>query len=161
MSASYKQPCREELERLVSEGDVEMAILATVDGLPITQAASSLEVGDAVSAMTASLVAIADTMAGQFDTDAGGCRQVIVESARRTIALIHAGENMVLAAVGEAGVNLGMLLSRARHSAEKIVDIVARSSDHAEVDQRQAPAGADLEELVRRVLQEAAQARGG
>ncbi len=158
--ASYEQPCREELERLVADGDVEMAILATVDGLPITQAVASTETGDAVSAMTASLVAIADTMVGQFDEDGGPCKQVVVESPRRTIALIHAGENMVLAAVGQAGVNLGMLISRARHSAERIVDIVARSKDHAEVEQHKPPEGSSLEDLVRRVLQEAAQARG-
>jgi len=162
MTASYIEPCRTTLRELVDGGAVETAILATVDGLAITHVGDNSDHADAASAMSASMLALSDALASQLSgTEGEHCRQTVIESRDRTIALIHAGENMVLAVVGRAGLNLGMVLSQARHTAEKIVDIVAKSSDHAEIEAHRAPERASLDELVRRVLQEAAQARGG
>jgi len=162
MTASYVEPCRKTLRALLDGGSVRMAVLATADGLPIAQAVEGELESDAVSAMSASLLAIADAMVGQLgDGDEGGCRQVVIESPDRIVALIHAGDNMTLAVVGAPGLNLGMVVSQAKHAVEKIVDMVASSADHAEIEEHRAPEGRDLESLVRRVLQEAAQARGG
>lgn len=156
MSASYVEPCRELLAELVDQGAVDAAILCTVDGLPITHAARSEIPADASSAMSASMLALGDGLAGAVGGD-DKCRQVVIESAQRTIGLIHAGENMVLGVVGRSGINLGMVLSQARRAAERIVEIVASSAEAGEVGSHKPPARASLEELVQRVLREAAE----
>ncbi|RMF70327.1 MAG: roadblock/LC7 domain-containing protein [Calditrichaeota bacterium] len=158
MTASYVEPCREVLQDLVEQGLVDAAILCTVDGLPITHAADMDLPADATSAMSASMLALGDAMVGSVGEDEKS-QQVVMESPSRTIGLIHAGENMALAVVGRAGMNLGMVLSHAKIAADKIVDIVTKSADHAEVEKHKALKRASLEELVQRVLQEAAENR--
>ena len=160
MTASYVKPCRERLEALLEEGGIEAAVLCTADGLAVAHAGKAGE-SERVAAMSASMLALGDAMIGGGDGEAAECRQVVVETDGRVMTLIHAGENMALAVTGAADVTLGMVLGRARRAAEDIVTIVAESSDAAAIEEHARPERADLEELVRRVLREAAEARGG
>lgn len=159
MTASYVQPCQEALTAFVNEGIVEAAILCTVDGLPIAHSSRLELASDAASAMSASLLALADAIIGQTGDADARCHQVVVESKNRTVAVIHAGDNMVLAVVGKAGINLGMVLGHANLTAERIVAIVSGSEDRAEIEQHEAPKRASLEELVQKVLREAQENR--
>ncbi len=157
MSQDFEKPCEQELLRLVRETEtIEAAILCTVDGLPITHAAKEGLPADALSAMSASILALGDAIAGQTGYE-GKSRQVVIESAGRTVAIIHAGENMALTVVGGANINLGRVLGHANLAAKKLLDIVTGSKDHREISDHQAPRKASLEELVKRVLQEAAE----
>lgn len=158
MNESYVPACRDALHTLIDNGVVETAILCTVDGLPITYAANMEWQDDAIAAMSASMLALADAVIGTTSAEAH-CRQVVLESTGRTVALIHAGENMVLAVAGGAGMNLGMVTSHARKAVETILSIVASSADHAEIEQHEALEPASLEDLVKRVLQEAADSK--
>lgn len=158
MTSSYVEPCRQVLEELLSDGMVDASILCTVDGLPITYAAHMEIPSDSASAMSASMLALADAMVGSVGENEQ-CRQVVMESNGRTLGLIHAGENMVLAVIGSSGMNLGMVLSHANLAAGKILSIVSSSKDHAEIEQHKALKRTSLEDLVKQVLREAAEAR--
>jgi len=153
VSQDYEKPCRETLELLINDGLIEAAILCTVDGLPIAHA-SHLDVPeDALSAMSASMLALADAVIGQVGSD-GGCRQVVAESSGRTVAIVHAGENMALAVAGKPGTNLGMVISHANLTVKNILTIIAKSQDKKEIEQHVAPTKNSLDELMKRVLQE-------
>lgn len=158
MGESYIPACREALYALINNGVVETAILCTVDGLPITYATNMERQDDTTAAMSASMLALADAVIGTMGDEAH-CRQVVLESTGRTVALIHAGENMVLAVAGGSGMNLGMVTSHARKAVKAILNIVSESTDHNEIEQHEALKPASLEDLVKRVLQEAADTR--
>ncbi len=160
MTASYVKPCRKRLEALLEEGGIEAAVLCTADGLAVAHAGKAGE-SERVAAMSASMLALGDAMIGGGDGEVAECRQVVVETDGRVMTLIHAGENMALAVTGAADATLGMVLGRARRAADDLVAIVAGSSDAAEIEEHGQPRGASLEELVQRVLREAAEARGG
>jgi len=150
---NYKEACREELEHLVShEDDLEAALLCTVDGLPVAYACSIEIEADSLSAMCSSMLSLGDALACQGGKDS--CIQVVIQSENRTVALIHAGEEMLLVLVGGESLRLGMLLSHARKGVERIVDIV-NSSKLAAKREPQQDGPVLLEELVKRVMREA------
>jgi len=154
MSDSYIPACREALHTLIGTGIAEAAILCTVDGLPITHATNMEVEDDAIAAMSASMLALADAVIGST-SDETCCHKVVLEAPKRTVALIHAGENMVLAVAGGAGMNIGMVTSHARKTAETILGIVTQSSGHANIEQHEL-AQVPLDDLVKRVLKEVA-----
>ncbi len=158
MSNRYKQDCKQELEQLVArEPNLNAALLCSVDGLPIASAANSSLEADAISAMCSSMLSLGDALALQGDDDA--CIQVVTQSPNQTIALIHAGEDMLLALMGSRQLKLGMLLGHARKEVETIVEIIRRSKRKERQVEAARPAAerkpALLEELVNRVIQEA------
>ena len=158
MSYDYEEPCHALLETLIDDGVIEAAILCTVDGLPITHASRFDVPEDAISAMFASMLALSDTVVGQVGGTLG-CRQVVVESPERTIAIVHAGESMALSVTGNNGVNLGMIISHANAAVQKILNITSKSVDKKNIEQHTRPERASLDELVQKVLHEAAQNR--
>lgn len=149
----YKQACKEELDYLVSHEDgLEAALLCSVDGLPVAYASDIDFEMDSLSAMCSSMLSLGDALAIQGGRD--HCIQVVTQSENRTIALIHAGDEMLLVLVGGESLRLGMLLSHARTGVERIIDIVANSKRAA----KRAPTSNGsvlLEELVNRVIREA------
>jgi len=150
---NYKEACREELEHLISHEDgLEAALLCSVDGLPVA-CASSIELeADSLSAMCSSMLSLGDALAFQGGKD--NCIQVVTQSENRTVALIHAGEEMLLVLVGGESLRLGMLLSHARKGLERIVDIVTNSKLAAKREKKQ-NGPLLLGELVDRVMREA------
>jgi len=156
--SNYKEACKQELERLLSrEVHLNAALLCTVDGLPVAQAANSELESDAISAMCSSMLSLGDALAIQGDDDA--CIQVVTQSRNQTIALIHAGEEMLLALMGSRQLKLGMLLGHARKEVEIIIEITKRSKRKEQQIEIAKPApqrkAALLEDLVSRVIQEA------
>jgi len=153
-----KHACRHELEQLVArEANLDAALLCSVDGLPVAYASSvNIEV-DAVSAMCSSMLSLGDALAMQGGDD--NCIQVVTQSFGHTIALIHAGDDMLLTLMGSRNLKLGMLLGHARKEVEVIIDIMnkehieEKAIEAAKPKNEQQPAL--LEELVKRVMQEA------
>ncbi|MFQ5518484.1 MAG: roadblock/LC7 domain-containing protein [Mariprofundus sp.] len=155
---NYKQACRQELERLVTrEPHLDAALLCSVDGLPVAYAANVDIEADAIAAMCSSMLSLGDALAIQADDD--GCIQVITQSRNSTIALIHAGEDMLLALMGSRDLKLGMLLGHARKEVEIIIDLMSKSHLKEKQVEAAKPVAekkpALLEELVNRVIQEA------
>ena len=154
----YKQACKQELDNLVNrEANLNAAFLCSVDGLPIAYASSIDIEPDAIAAMCSSMLSLGDALSMQGGDE--NCIQVVTQSRQCTLALIHAGEDMLLALMGSQELKLGMLLGHARKEVEVIVDLVKRSKqalaqqeDHKPAEKKQP---ALLEDLVKRVLQEA------
>jgi len=158
LSSHYKLACKRELEHLVSrEANLNAALLCTVDGLPVAFATNVNLETDAISAMCSSMLSLGDALAVQGDDD--NCIQVVTQSRNQTIALIHAGNDMLLALMGSRQLKLGMLLGHAKKEVEIIVELMNKSN--LEEQQIEAAKSSDakkpvlLEELVNRVIQEA------
>ncbi|MDQ6996615.1 MAG: roadblock/LC7 domain-containing protein [Mariprofundus sp.] len=158
MVSNYKQACKQELEHLLSrEANLNAALLCSMDGLPMACAASKEIETDAISAMCSSMLSLGDALAVQGDDDT--CVQVVTQSRNQTIALIHAGDDMLLVLMGSRQLKLGMLLGHARKEVEIIIELMNKS--YREERQAEAAKPADarkpamLEDLVNRVIQEA------
>jgi len=156
--SNYKEACRRELEHLVErEAHLDAALLCSVDGLPVAYASSIQIEADALSAMCSSMLSLGDALAIQGGDDT--CIQVVTQSRGRTVALIHAGKDMLLGLMGSRELKLGMLLGHARKEVEVIVELINQShhetkqSEKAKKPAERQPAL--LEELVKRVMQEA------
>ncbi|MBL4776084.1 MAG: roadblock/LC7 domain-containing protein [Mariprofundus sp.] len=158
MANPYKEACRQELEKLVSrEPNLDAALLCSVDGLPVAFV-SEIEIEiDAMSAMCSSMLSLGDALSIQGGDEA--CIQVVTQSRGCTFALIHAGNELLLALMGNRSLKLGMLLGHARKEVEIIIELMKKSKQQ---DQKQNTAPmlkhkkpALLEELVNRVVQEA------
>ena len=156
--SNHKEACRRELEHLVDrEHNLDAALLCSSDGLPIAFAASGEIEADALSAMCSSMLSLGDALAIQGDDE--GCIQVVTQSKNQTVALIHAGSDMLLALIGSRELKLGMLLGHARKEVEIIVELMNKQHQDEQVEEKKkAPEQrqpAMLEELVKRVMQEA------
>ncbi|PIP02106.1 MAG: hypothetical protein COW18_07740 [Zetaproteobacteria bacterium CG12_big_fil_rev_8_21_14_0_65_54_13] len=154
----YKKACRDELEQLVArETHLNAALLCSVDGLPVAYAASVEVEADAIAAMCSSMLSLGDALAIQGGDD--DCIQVVTQSRGHTVALIHAGNDMLLALMGSSELKLGMLLGHARKEVEIIIDLMDKSKQEKKQSEENKPAAqkkpAMLEELVKRVMQEA------
>lgn len=147
----HAAPCRVALQALVSSGSVDAAVLCSVDGLPITHITCLDIPEDAISAMTASLMALADAMVGQMG-EQGSCRQVVIESVGRTVVLVHAGNNMALAVAGQSGMNIGMVIGHAKRTVEQILDILSLPKAIEESRPSPKPATSSMDELIKRVM---------
>jgi len=154
----YKKACRDELEQLVArEINLSAALLCSVDGLPVAYAASVDIEADAIAAMCSSMLSLGDALAIQGGDE--DCIQVVTQSRGHTVALIHAGNDMLLALMGSSELKLGMLLGHARKEVEIIIDLMDRSQQEKKQSEAKKPVAkkqpALLEELVKRVMQEA------
>jgi len=158
MANEHIEACRQELEKLVSrEPDLDAALLCTVDGLPVAFFADIDIETDSMSAMCSSMLSLGDALSIQGGDE--GCIQVVTQSRGCTFALIHAGEQLLLALMGNRSLKLGMLLGHARKEVEIIVELMNQSNEQhktqkaANIAKIKKPAL--LEELVSRVVQEA------
>jgi predicted regulator of Ras-like GTPase activity (Roadblock/LC7/MglB family) len=155
----YKKKCGKELEHLVArEAHLDAALLCSVDGLPIAYACSKEIEADALSAMSSSMLSVGDALSIQGGDE--GCIKVITQSENRTVALIHAGEEMLLVLMGGKALKLGMMLSHAKKEVEKILAIIA-SAKQKKQDEPEKTELNQLEELVRRVMLEAQERSSG
>jgi len=158
MANQYKEACRRELENLVSrEPNLNAALLCSVDGLPVAFVSNiDLEI-DAMSAMFSSMLSLGDALSIQGSDDA--CIQVVTQSRGCTFALIHAGDELLLALMGNRSLKLGMLLGHARKEVEIIIELMNQSKQQEQTVKASQPLKnkkpALLEELVNRVVQEA------
>ncbi|TLS67534.1 roadblock/LC7 domain-containing protein [Mariprofundus erugo] len=155
----YIKACHDELGQLVArEAHLNAALLCSVDGLPVAYAASIDIEADAIAAMCSSMLSLGDALAIQGGDDED-CIQVVTQSRGHTVALIHAGPDMLLALMGSRELKLGMLLGHARKEVEIIVDLINKSKQEKKMSEQAKPAAekkpALLEELVKRVMQEA------
>jgi len=155
---SYKQACKRELEHLLSrEPHLNVALLCSVDGLPVACASNKDIETSAISAMCSSMLSLCDALAVQGDDD--GCIQVVTQSRNQTITVIHAGEDMLLVLMGGKQLKLGMLLGHAKKEVEIIVDLINKAHREDQHIEAKKPVDAGkpalLEELVNRVILEA------
>jgi len=117
---------RELLESFISDFDqVGGAVLATMDGLLVAHAVRirGIEV-DSVAAMSASMLSLADAMAGQAGNSCAD--KLISEAESSTLVVLHAGP-LILTVVGRPNVNTGLIFTAARRTAKSVSELVKRS----------------------------------
>lgn len=102
-------------------GDNDLAdglVLATEDGLLIANAIQNKAIEpDAIAAMSASMLALADALAGQAGR--AYADNLISEAESSTLVILHAAE-LILTVIGRPNVNIGMILNAARRTAKAI-----------------------------------------
>lgn|GEM_PF-5466497 len=145
--------CHRELAELITGSDTILAtILATQDGLLVTSESNDAAVeSDAIAAMSASLISLADALAGQ----AGKALvdNVISEAESSTLAILHAG-SLILTVIGKAGVNIGLVLVSARRTAKKIEALTLRFGQENEEVLRGVEMLKDPEAVLERIMKE-------
>jgi len=98
--------------------DITGAVIASEDG-HVLAAHSRNEMGsERVAAMSSSLVGLGATMAGT--TGQSDNEYVIVQNTGGYVATLRLGTSHLLTVAAKTGINLGMLLSLARHAAEDL-----------------------------------------
>lgn len=154
VSEKEAQACQRDLEELIGRFDsLEGTVLSTPDGLLIATASRNGGIeADAVAAMSASLLSLADALAGQAGR--AFADNVISEAESSTLVILHAGE-MILTVIGSSGINIGMVLSAAKATARKL------HTDAKEFSESVAGKGilADPDALLERVKKEMAAMR--
>ena len=101
---------------------IQAAAVMTRDGLPI---ASKLNKGvndERLSALSASLLSLADRAAK--DLEQGELEQVLIDSTEGFVLMVKVGESAVLSVVSKPNSRLGMLLHDAKKSASVLANMV-------------------------------------
>jgi len=168
-----KKLCNKLLDSLRKESDnLLSAILSSQDGLLLahsTHSDASVE-EDAIAAMSASVLSLADALAGQAGQAVSN--KLLSEADDSSLVILHAGE-MILTVIGTAGTNMGMVLQASHHVVdviEKDLSQLADTTHHIEqiqnsektADQQVAatsPFNCNMENLLERVMKEVAQQR--
>ncbi|MES0370925.1 MAG: roadblock/LC7 domain-containing protein [Mariprofundaceae bacterium] len=119
MNESELRLCNDTLALLIKKFDMVAAVIvSSQDGLHV--ASKSQDAGmemDAIAAMSASLLSLADALAGQAGKPM--VDNVISEAESSTLVILHAGE-LILTVIGQTGINIGLILSSARTAAKEI-----------------------------------------
>ncbi|NIT79073.1 MAG: hypothetical protein GWO44_19820 [Thermoplasmata archaeon] len=97
-------------------------MVATEDG-HVLATRSRREMGsERIAAMSSSLVGLGATMAETVGQDSN--EFVIVQNTEGYVATLRLGSHHLLTVAAKTGINLGMLLSLARHAAEDLASLV-------------------------------------
>lgn len=119
---------RQTLEAFIADFEQATgALLSTSDGLLIASAVRSRKIeSEAVAAMSASMLSLADALAGQ--TGRALSDSLISQADSSTLVMLHAGQ-MILTVVGMNDVNTGIILSAARRTAQAIQALAKEIGD--------------------------------
>ncbi len=113
------QACQCELTRLLQElPSIEGAVLSSADGLMVASEAKGDQLeSETIAAMSASMISLADTLAGQAGRPE--VDNIISESESSTLVVLHAGD-LILTVIGAANTQIGLVLAAAKKAAKGI-----------------------------------------
>jgi predicted regulator of Ras-like GTPase activity (Roadblock/LC7/MglB family) len=128
MSNNDTLPYKQALDEFLADFEqVAGAVLSTQDGLLVESSVRTREIeADAVAAMSASILSLADALAGQTGRPLSD--SLISQAESSTLVMLHAGQ-MILTVVGKNDVNTGMVLSAARRTAKNIQTLALEMGD--------------------------------
>ena len=107
------------LEELLSSNDaVYGALLSSIDGHPFASKARDEMAESKLSAMTSSCLALSEKIA--VEAKQNGCDFVIIQNTNGYLVIKRVGKKLVLTALADQSINLGMLLSAAKCAAEAL-----------------------------------------
>lgn len=98
--------------------DIEASAVMTKDGLNVASVLGDDVNPDRLSAMCASLLALADTTANELGR--GTVKQLLLEGTKGIMLIVHIGKDAVLGVAARPKVNLGMVLFETRKTAKFI-----------------------------------------
>jgi len=119
LSKTEAQACQKELTTLIHElKSIEAAVLSSEDGLMVAceDKTGQLE-GEMVAAMSASMISLADTLAGQAGKPQ--VENIISEAESCTLVVLHAGA-LILTVIGQPKAQIGLVLAAAKKAAKSI-----------------------------------------
>jgi len=113
----------EALEEFIDESNqIAGTVLATQDGLLVAQALRTRGIEpDSIAAMSASMLSLADAMAGQAGK--AYADKLISEAESSTLVVLHAG-SLILTVIGRPNVNIGLIFTAARRTAQRIDTLI-------------------------------------
>jgi len=143
---------QDKLDRFVHDFDLAAgAVLATPDGLLVANAARSEEIeADAIAAMSASMLSLADALAGQAGR--AYADNIISEAESSTLVVMHAGK-LILTVVGNPHVNIGMILTATRRTADSVAKLLKKDKGVVKGHEILADPEALLEQVKRELLE--------
>ena len=107
------------LRSLISSNDaMSAALLSSIDGHPIAHFKKQDFHESKLAAMTSSCLALGEKISSEANQN--GCDFVIIQNETGFIALKRVGKKFVLTALAGTSINLGMLLSTTRNTAEAL-----------------------------------------
>jgi len=154
MNEKEIQRCKKTLTALIKKFDlVDASVLSSQDGLLVAGESRNTEMEmDAIAAMSASLLSLADALAGQAGKPM--VDNVISEAESSTLVILHAGD-LILTVIGETGINIGLVLSAARKAAKEIGELVhAPVHDDGKIELRGLKMLENPDLLLERIKQE-------
>lgn len=105
-----------------STTSIEAVAVMTRDGIPIASKLGSNVNEERLSAISASLLSLADRAAK--DLEQGDLKQVLIDSTEGFILMLKVGDSAVLAVVSQQNSRLGMLLVEAKKSAAILAEYI-------------------------------------
>ena len=136
LNESEIQHCKDTLASFIKKFDmVAAAVVSSQDGLHVASESQDTDMEmDAIAAMSASLLSLADALAGQAGKPM--VDNVISEAESSTLVILHAGE-LILTVIGQTGINIGLTLSSARNAAKEIGNMTAAvAADENRIEMR-------------------------
>lgn len=123
MSKSRTEQLLEKLRELLSSsGDIEGAVIVSVDGLSI---ASALQAGieeDRVSAMSAAMLSLGERISSELGR--GALEQVQVRGENGYVLVNAIGEEAVLTVLARKEARLGLILLEVSRSVDKLTPMI-------------------------------------
>lgn len=122
-NASQLLEMQEELQRLqASSPDIEATALITMDGLILASTLPGETEEDRVSAMSASLLMLAERMT--LELGRGYLEQVFVRGAEGDVLLMAVADKAVLAILSRREAKLGMLIYYMRRASKELANFL-------------------------------------
>ncbi|MDX8383968.1 MAG: roadblock/LC7 domain-containing protein [Ghiorsea sp.] len=128
LNESEIKACQRELSKLVNDlGTLEGAVLSSADGLMIASEDRSGKLeSETIAAMSASMISLADALAGQAGHPE--VKNIISEAESSTLVILHAGD-LILTIIGKPDANIGLVLNAAKATAKGIIIDTQEFSD--------------------------------
>ena len=105
-----------------SASSIQAAAVMTRDGIPIASRLDKDVDEERLSAMSASLLSLADRAAKELAQ--GDLEQILIDSTEGFLLMLKVGERAVLAVVSSQKSRLGMLLVEAKKSASILANLI-------------------------------------
>jgi predicted regulator of Ras-like GTPase activity (Roadblock/LC7/MglB family) len=105
-----------------TSSDIEAAIMVSVDGLTIASALPEYLEEDRISAMSAALLSLSESISGELKK--GSLEQVYIKGTEGFIVLIAVGSDAVLTVFASKNAKLGLIIFEMKRAAEELVELL-------------------------------------
>jgi predicted regulator of Ras-like GTPase activity (Roadblock/LC7/MglB family) len=105
-----------------TSSDIEAAIIVSVDGLTIASALPEYLEEDRISAMSAALLSLSESISGELKK--GSLEQVYIKGTEGFVILMAVGSDAVLTVFANKNAKLGLIIFEMKRTAEELVELL-------------------------------------
>ncbi len=105
-----------------TSSDIEAAIIVSVDGLTIASALPEYLEEDRISAMSAALLSLSESISGELKK--GSLEQVYIKGTEGFVVLMAVGSDAVLTVFASKNAKLGLIIFEMKRVAEELVELL-------------------------------------